>query len=94
MTERRTLDDGAIHGWPVQRRAFMRQHAEVFTNEFGSEIRLVAWISANDPLAVRYILEGPHSITSQQMTPMEAERLILQLRAALGQAIPPERSPQ
>lgn len=80
----RTLDDSGLHGWAGQRHAFMRQHAETFTNEHGNEIRLVAWCSAKDPLAIRYILEGPHSHTSQQMTPMEAEKLVLQLQAALS----------
>ncbi|RJT41985.1 hypothetical protein D3227_04715 [Mesorhizobium waimense] len=82
--ERRVLDDSNLHGWAHQQHDFLRQHAEVFTNELGNEIRLVAWVSEGDPLAVRYILDGPRSHTSQQMTPMEAEQLIAHLRAALG----------
>ena len=68
----------------------MGEHAERFTNEAGNEIKLVAWRSAKDPMSIRYILQGPRSSTTQQMTPMETERLIRQLQAALGpeQAVP------
>ncbi|EHK56853.1 hypothetical protein [Allomesorhizobium alhagi] len=81
----KVLDDVDLHGWAHQRHAFLRQHAEIFTNEVGNEILLVAWRSAKNPIAIRYILEGPCSHAEQQMTPMEAERLIHHLQAALGQ---------
>lgn len=88
IVKARVLDDKDLHGWDHQRHDFMREHAETFTNELGREIRIVGWRSASDPLAIRYILEGPHSHTYQTMTPREAERLIQHLQAALV-AIPP-----
>lgn len=79
----RILDDANLHGWAQQQSEFLGEHAERFTNELGNEIKLVAWRSANDPMSIRYILRGPRSTTSQQMTPMETERLIRQLQAAI-----------
>ncbi|MER8983929.1 hypothetical protein [Mesorhizobium sp. M0843] len=80
----RVLDDSGLHGWAQQRQDFLNEHGETFTNELGNKIRLVAWRSAKDPMAIRYILKGPTSHTTQQMTPMEAERLVAQLQSALG----------
>ncbi|MER9176198.1 hypothetical protein NKH72_21715 [Mesorhizobium sp. M0955] len=86
IVKARVLDDKDLHGWDHQRHDFMREHAETFTNELGREIRIVGWRSVSDPLAIRYILEGPRSHTYQTMTPMEAERLIKHLQAALASA--------